>query len=350
MIDIIVDIMAEPQVVQDTIDEAKKRIPQVVSRLREANITGIGAVGVGSSYFAALAAQYMIEGFSGIPTIALSAMDYQDYHMSQLGTDSCLLAFSQSGETFETVKAVKAAKKKGVYTIALTNNLDSSLAQITDDLILIRAGKEEGPGTKTVLAQCIGAYCFAIGLSDTQIVTSVATDLQSAPEVVAGLLNDNTRKTLETLADDLAVDDVIYIIGCGPFWPLAQQWANVLREVAKIHCFPFEATEFRHGPLEVISKGTRLVALSSGDCRCHEQIVRACKLSIEAGATVTYIGGDERRNSQIGASQNLIFPVTNELLDAQLYLAPLQLLSYMVAKRRGHDPNQFNNIVKTWTA
>ena len=347
MIDVYADIMAEPQVVKDTLAEVGKRLPRIVEEVARRNIDNICIVGVGSSYFVALAAQYIIQEASGIPALAFSSMDYQRYYQNQLKENSALIAVSQSGETFETVDAVRAASKSGVYTIALTNNEDSSLAQLCDDLILLRAGVEEGPGTKTVLAQCVAIYSLGVHLQGGGN-GGLVEGLEIAPEMVAEMLSDEYQAELEPFVEHIAGQKVLYIIGAGPFWPLALQHANVLREMSKIHCFPFEATEFRHGPLEVISRDSTVLVLSSGDCRGHDQAIRAANLCKEAGAAVLYVG-DAAGGAELEADQKLILPEMNEFLGAQLYLVPLQLLSYLVTKRIGLNPGEFVNIVKTWT-
>jgi fructoselysine-6-P-deglycase FrlB-like protein len=161
------------------------------------------------------------------------------------------------------------------------------------------------------------------------------------------MLSQPVKTRLEQLAEVLANEDVVYIVGAGPFSALALQAANFLREVGKIHCSPIEATEFRHDPLEALSTQSHLLILSNGRCRAQEQMDRACKAARDAGAQLVYMG-DGEGIPDVPFSAKILLPSLSELLAAQAYLSPIQLLGYLVAKRRILDPNQFDHIVKTW--
>jgi glucosamine--fructose-6-phosphate aminotransferase (isomerizing) len=249
--------------------------------------------------------------------------------------------------------AARAAQKHGIHLIALTNNEDSRLGRLCDQVILLQAGHEDGPGTKTVVAQCVAIYQFALYLTlalrpDTlESVTAALTELRAAPKAIREMLSEPTKSRLEQLAEVLAGEDVLYIVGAGPFSALAFQAANFLREVGKIHCCPFEATEFRHGPLEALSTESHLLILSNGQCRAQEQVSRACKAAMDAGAHTVYMGDGEGIPG-IPSSARILLPSLSELLAAQVYLSPIHLLGYLIAERKGLDPNQFDHIVKTW--
>jgi glucosamine--fructose-6-phosphate aminotransferase (isomerizing) len=309
--------------------------------------------GGGSSNFAGLSGRYAIEDMARIPTVALSAIDFQAYALPAAGTQCIAVALSQSGETIETLVAARAAKEHGIHLIALTNNEDSRIGRLCDQVILLQAGREEGPGTKTVVAQCVAIYQFALHLAlafhpgRTEAATAALAELQTAPQAIREMLADPTKTHLGQLAEVLANEDVVYIAGAGPFSALAFQTANYLREVGKIHCCPFEATEFRHGPLEALSAQSHLLVLSNGRCRAQEQVSRACRGAIDAGAELVYMG-DSDGMPDVPFSDKILLPSLSELLAAQVYLSPIQLLGHMIAKRKGLDPNQFDNIVKTW--
>jgi glucosamine--fructose-6-phosphate aminotransferase (isomerizing) len=288
-----------------------------------------------------------------MPTVPLSSIDFQLYALPASSDDAVGLAISQSGETIETVVAARAARERGMSLVALTNQADSRLARLCDEVILLRAGHEEGPGTKTVVAQCVAIYQFALHLAlasshvHEELVRAALAELHSAPRVIGQMLSDPVAAQLARLAQVLAADEYLYIIGAGPFWALALQAANYLREVAKIHCCPFEATEFRHGPLEALSGGSRLLVLSGGDCRGREQVERACRAAADAGARLVYVG-DAAGVPAAPVEEQVLLPALSELLAAQIYLSPIQLLGYRMAKLKGLDPTRFDHIVKTW--
>jgi glucosamine--fructose-6-phosphate aminotransferase (isomerizing) len=349
------DILSEPSVIESTLSHGDKHLPPLVSQLREREFNRIYTFGAGSSNFAGLSGRYAIEAAAGIPTLALSSVDFQVYALPAAGTRCIALALSQSGETIETLLAARAAKERGVHLIALTNNGDSPLARLCDQTILLQAGHEEGPGTKTVVAQCVSIYQFALylalALNPTRADRTMAalSELRTAPQAVRDMQSGQTQIQLEQLAEALAGEDVLYMVGAGPFSALAFQAANYVREVGKIHCCPFEATEFRHGPLEALSNGSKLLVLSNGQCKAKDQVKRASRAAIKAGAELVY-AGDDLGASEIRPDTKILLPSLSELLAAQLYLSPIQLLGFMISKRKGLDPNHFDNIVKTWVS
>jgi glucosamine--fructose-6-phosphate aminotransferase (isomerizing) len=347
------DIMSEPEVVADTLDEGDRRLPHLAARWLAREIGTVYAFGAGTSNFAGLSGRYALERWAGIPTLPFSSIDFQLYALPAAGDDAVGVAISQSGETIETVVAARAAKERGMSLVALTNDADSRLGRLCDGVILLRAGHEEGPGTKTVVAQCVAIYQFALhlalasGRGREEVVRAALAELRAAPQAIQDMLSEPATARLERLAETLAGEEVLYIIGAGPFSALALQAANYLREVAKIHCCPFEATEFRHGPLEALSGRSRLLVLSNGACRAREQVERACRGAADAGARLVYVG-DEDGLPGVPVDDQILLPALSELLAAQVYLSPIQLLGYCTAKRKGLDPTHFDHIVKTW--
>lgn len=249
--------------------------------------------------------------------------------------------------------AALAAKARGMHVVALTNDEGSRVARSGDQVILLRAGHEEGPGTKTVLAQCVAVYQFALYLAlairpdRANAATDALVELRAAPQAIRKMLSAESAARLQQLAHALAAEEVLYLVGAGPFWPLALQAANYLREVGKIHCCAFEATEFRHGPLEAVSRSNVLV-LSNGRCQGRAQVERACKAAAGAQARLAYMG-DAEGTPEAPLATSVPLPSCSELVAAQVYLAPIHLLGYLVAKLKGLDPSRFEHIVKTWT-
>ena len=353
MDNVLSDILSAPSVVEDTLKEGGERLPLLASQLKGREFSRIYTFGAGSSNFVGLSGRYAFERWVGIPTLPLSAIDFQVYALPAADTKSMAIAVSQSGETIETLVAARAAKERGFYLIALTNNGESRIGRLCDQVILLQAGHEEGPGTKTVVAQCVAIYQFSLHVAlvfhpdKTEAATTALTELETAPQTIRDMLSEPVRAHLERLADILAAQEYLYIVGAGPFSALALQAANYLREVGKIHCCPFEATEFRHGPLEALSDQSHLLVLSNGRCQAQEQVERACRGAVGAGAKLIYMG-DRAGMPGVPFSVEVLLPSLSELLAAQVYLSPIQLLGYMVAKRKGLDPSQFSNIVKTW--
>jgi len=348
------DILSEPSVVAETLTEGKSRLPALTERLAGLPLTQVYAVGAGSSNFVGLAARYVLEAWAGLPILPLSSTDFERYAVEAANATSLVLAISQSGETVETLAAVEEAKRRGLPTVALTNNAQSRMARLCDGLILMRAGQEEGPGTKTVTAQCVAVYQFGLWLARARrperakSVAATLAELDQAPGLLSQMLSGSAAETAERLARFIASRNHLYMVGGGPLSALAFQVANILRETGKLHCYPFEAVEFRHGPLEVLSADSTLLAFFSSASRSLKETRRACDVAKQAGVSLIYVG-DRSGDPGEDWAERLLLPEMSEGLAAQLYLAPLQLASYHVAKVKGLDPNSFINIVKTWT-
>lgn len=346
------DIMSEPSVIEDTLQEGDKRRACLLSNLKEVEFDKIYMFGAGTSHLAGLGGRYAVERWTGITTIPRSASDFTEYGLPAATSKSLAIAISQSGETVETVVATQAAKGRGIYVVALTNNEESRVARLCDQVILLRAGHEEGPGTKTVVAQCVAIYQVALHLAlafnrdQTEAATDALAELTAAPQVVGEMLSAENEAHLQELAEVLAAEEVLYLLGAGPFWPLALQAANYLREVGKIHCCPFEATEFRHGPLEALSRSSLLI-LSNGQCQARDQVERASRAAADAGGRLAYMG-DAEGMPDVPLASRILLPPRSELLAAQVYLAPIHLLGYLIARHKGLDPNRLDHIVKTW--
>jgi glucosamine--fructose-6-phosphate aminotransferase (isomerizing) len=346
------DIMSEAAVVRDTLAEGDRRLPGLVSRLKKFEFDRIYMFGAGSSNHVGLGGRYAVEQWARIATLPLSASDWGQYALA--AANRCIaVAISQSGETIETLSAAQAARAKRMPLIALTNDEQSRIARECDEVILLRAGYEQGPGTKTVMAQCVAVYQFALylalalGHGPQEAERGALAELGTAPDVIADMLSAKNQAGLEASVDELELEEVLYLVGAGPFWPLALQAANYLREVCKIHCCPFEATEFRHGPLEALGPGSKLLVLSNGQCQGREQVERACRGAAEAGARLIYMGDAEGR-PEAAVSAEVLLPAVGELLAAQIYLAPIHLLGWQLARRKGLEPGRFDHIVKTW--
>lgn len=350
---ILENILEEPEVVMETLGYGERNYPKIISRLEHIKFNKIYMIGCGSSNFVGLAGRYVFEEFAQIPVIPLSSKDFQNYALKAIDSDSIIIAISQSGESYETITATEEAKKAGIYTVALTNKEKSRLAQLCDDIILLKAGVEDGPGTKTVVAQCMAMYQFALffakinNLNKKNIIKEAMDELYLSIDLIKEMLSDKSQERLKNMSLLFNEFKYLYIVGGGPFTALSFQAANIMREVGKIHCYPFEATEFRHGPLEVVSNDSLLMIFTNRLSRSNKQIENLYNAIKNLEINVIYCG-DSNRPSGINFKEKLLLPSVNEYLASQIYLPPIQLLSYMVAKNKGFNPNIFQNIVKTW--
>ena len=308
--------------------------------------------GCGSSYFAAITGQYALDALLGRMALAASALDFTFYRTGGVGPGTLFFALSQSGETFETVQAARAAKERGASIIAVTNDLDSTLARLADASIPLLAGEEVGPGTKTVVAETLALYAFVVewavaeGAISPERHAELRKELAEAPGVVAEL--QRKARLERSIAEALAQKRSIAVVGTGPHSALAFQAANVLKETTKIHAEGFEAVEFRHGPLEMIGDGTAVVSLGTPTSPLHDQLRAVCQIAKRAGALWVAVTGEDDGVIPAEADVAFLHPPMTELLASILTLSVFHQWSYDMAHLRGLDPNVFGNIVKTW--
>jgi glucosamine--fructose-6-phosphate aminotransferase (isomerizing) len=347
------EIREEEQAVKRSVALGTRTFPAVAQRMAGKGINRIYAVGCGSSYFAGMLARYAFERFTGIPTIPVSAVDFHTYSLSSLDSHAVVLGISQSGESFETVDALRLAKGKAGLLVALTNNAGSSLAAAADEVLLTDAGPEKASGTKTVLTQMLAAYQFALALAEA-MGTTPAEGLKPLQEeltraaALVGAMHADTEG-LKALAEYLQHVDNLYVVTAGPFTPLAMQITNTAREIVRIHTQAFDVTEFRHGPMEILGPGTHVMLVSNANCTLSANVAQMARLAKKAGATVIAVTDSGDSELLETADRTYTLPAATETLGATLYLAAFHVILYYWSIGKGIDPDRFQNIVKTWT-
>ncbi|HOK70707.1 MAG TPA: SIS domain-containing protein [Bacillota bacterium] len=350
---ILKEILEESEAARTTIEKGDASQRQAAHAVLAADPDAIYAVGCGSSYFAGMMARYPIEGFVHIPTIALSATDFITYSLDTITDASVVIGISQSGESFETVEAIEKAKDRGALLVGLTNNPTSSIGHIADELILTYAGEEKASGTKTVLAQMLAAYQFALAMAElkSDIVSEahrvLANELDKMPDTIGKLLE--RRDDAIRLAKELKDDSNLYLVGAGPFYPLGLQIANTAREIARVHVNAFDVVEFRHGPLEIVESGTPVVFISNSYSPLRDNIATLASLVKRAGGRVIAATDESDVELNRAADIQVTMPSMSEIAGAIAYLSFFHMFLYNLAVEKGLNPNEFRNIVKTWT-
>ncbi|HHY46736.1 MAG TPA: SIS domain-containing protein [Firmicutes bacterium] len=351
---ILKEILEEPEAVKASIQEGKASYRKVAERLLASGCDRIYAVGCGSSYFTGILARYALERFAKIPTIPATAVDFYTYSLDTVDRKSAVIAISQSGESFETIDAARKAKGRSGLTIGLTNNAESRLAGISDEVLLTAAGPERASGTKTVLTQMLAAYQFALAVAQVKGTSyprgeldRLVGELDRAVRIIQEL--QERLDEIKKLAGILKDVTNLYMVGAGPFFPLALQITNTAREIAQVHAYAFEVVEFRHGPLEIIRPGSTIVIINNSGCPLSDELARLAALGKRAGASLV-VATDVADKGLVALADHLFpVPATSEILGAIAYLAPFHLVLYHWAVAKGLNPNEFRNIVKTWT-
>jgi len=337
------EIREQPGAIRNTIEVEIQEIDQVASLLRGRRIHFLG---MGSSYFASLYASYLLaELMLGAPVNHL-ASEFIHYP-SFIQANEISVALSQSGESIETVKAIQMLKRKGNFVVAVTNEPKSTLAKLSDRVLLTHADKERASSTKTFASTLAILYC---------LIASVAAQTRQISERNRALLFEKLLRMTRTMdesmeswnrdakhqASKLHNCRATMVLGRGPKLPAALQGALLLKEVAKLPAEGMSSGEFAHGPIEAISKKISVVVLGGG--RTSKLQHRPALRSKSLHAKVLMIAPREVRNVD-----SMCYGETDEDLAVFPCAALLELLAYHAALRKGLDPDHFNVIHKVTT-
>jgi len=352
------EIHEQPTAIRDTLrGRIDKRGNLFLDELKmsEDQIRDFGKVFVvacGTSYHAGLVAKYAIEHWVRIPVEIDIASEFR-YRDPVLDTTTMTLAVSQSGETIDTLEAVRHAIHQGSHVIAVTNTVGSSIAREAAGVLYTHAGPERGvAGTKTFVTQMAALYVLALYLAQVrgemypaEIAEHVESLRQLPRQVEAAIALEGQVK--ELAGRYYQAPDILFI-GRHTGFPAALEGALKLKEISYLHAEGYPAGELKHGPIALIEDGVPVVAVAT-DCHVYPKVLSNIQEVKARGARVIAVAteGDER----IGALADhvLFVPRTYELLSPVTVTVPLQLFAYHIAKLRGCDVDQPRNLAKSVT-
>ncbi len=315
-------------------------------------VQAVTIVACGSSYYTGLVARYWIEALAGIPCQVEIASEYR-YRKVAVPAGSLFISISQSGETADTLAALRLAKDAGyVASVALCNVATSSLVRESDLAVLLEAGVEIGvASTKAFTVQLVDLLLLSIllgrrrGLDATQEAELVQA-LHQLPDVVEAALNLDT--SIAKLAEQFVDRNHALFLGRGPLYPIALEGALKLKEISYIHAEGYAAGELKHGPLALVDETMPVVAVAPNDellekLHSNLEVVRA-----RGGQLLVF--ADAGVHMQADAQMQVVpMPPVHELLAPIVYTVPLQLLAYHVAVLKGTDVDQPRNLAKSVT-
>jgi glucosamine--fructose-6-phosphate aminotransferase (isomerizing) len=319
-------------------------------RLRD--VDKVFVVACGTAFHSGLVAKYAIEHWARLPVEIEIASEFR-YRDPVLDANTLTLGVSQSGETIDTLEAVRHARHQQSHVIAITNTVGSSIAREADGIMYTHAGPEVGvAATKTFATQMVALDLLALYLAQvrgTKFPHEIA-------EIVAELrtLPDKVERALGLDADVLALSERyadardFLFIGRHTGYPAALEGALKLKEISYIHAEGYPAGELKHGPIALIEEGVPVVAVAT-ECHVYPKVLSNIQEVKARGASVIAVAteGDERIADI--ADHVLFVPRTPELLSPVVVSVPLQLLAYHIAKIRGCDVDQPRNLAKSVT-
>ncbi len=360
------EIYEQPRAVRDTVqgrvslDTGRVYLdPMDISTEDFQAVTSVKIAACGTSWHAGLAGKYMIEQLARVPVEVDYASEFR-YRDPVLTENDLLIVISQSGETADTIAAMREARAAGCKILAVCNVQGSMITREADGTILTHAGPEIGvASTKAFTAQMVALYLFAMylgevrGKIDEGRAKKLAQDLAELPLKIEQLLND--ADSIEELSKEFfRVQDFLYL-GRGINFPVALEGALKLKEISYIHAEGYPAGEMKHGPnalidekLPVVIVNTRENGNAASELRYEKTHSNIVEVKSRDGIIVSVLTEGDAMSSKV--SDHVIeIPETSELLGPILSIVPLQLLSYHIAVRRGCDVDQPRNLAKSVT-
>ncbi|WP_099211232.1 glutamine--fructose-6-phosphate transaminase (isomerizing) [Thermococcus henrietii] len=343
------EIFEQPRVLRDAIHGNAKVIRDVTREISD--YEKIFIVAMGTSYHAALTAKYLFQRLAKKVPIVEDASEFRYEFEDVIDENSLVIAITQSGETADTLAAMKLAKRKGAKVLAIVNVVGSMATRIADLTLYTHAGPEIGvAATKTYTTQLAVLTMLAIelartlGTADGEYLEKLEDSLRKVPDLVEGILN--LSEPLRELAEELKDKPNFFYIGRGIGVPTALEGALKLKEISYIHAEGLSAGELKHGPLALIEDGVPVVAIAPKG-RTFDKMLGNIEEAKARGAHVIALGSSERLGE---VSDTFIrMPDLDEILTPIPYIVPLQLLAYHLAVLRGNDPDKPRNLAKSVT-
>ena len=305
----------------------------------------------GTSWHAGLIGEYLIEELARIPVEVEYASEFR-YRSPIFEDDTLLIAISQSGETADTLAALREAKKHGVTCIGLVNVVGSTIARETDGGVYLHAGPEIGvASTKAFTSQVIILSLLATLLGrmrnlSVQNGQELIEAIEHIPKQVADILNDCSR--IEEIARQYYKANNFLYLGRGINFPSALEGALKLKEISYIHAEGYPAAEMKHGPIALIDEKMPVVVIALKDPLYDKVMSNIAEVRSRSGQVIAIATeGDTEIADKV--NHVIYIPKTNRLLTPLLSVIPLQLLSYYIAVMRGRHVDQPRNLAKSVT-
>ncbi len=322
-----------------------------VEYLLNSDISSVQIIGCGTSFYAGLIGKYLIEKLADIPVSVELASEYRYYSRKQ---ESCLvIAVTQSGETLDTMAALREAKNSGCRTLVITNVIGSSATRISDGYILMQSGPEIGvAATKTFTSQIL--ILLFIALKMGIIKNKISADelfeyihiLRGLPRKVRDVLDKDNE--ILNVAEQIKNAESVFFIGRGINYPISLEGALKLKEISYIHAEGFAAGELKHGPFALLTKDTPVVVIATKDLSYDKTLTNIGEVKAR-GSQVIAIAEEDDTEIEKFADIVLRVPGNSHVLSSIPIIVVLQLLAYHVANLRKCSIDKPRNLAKSVT-
>lgn len=352
------EIMEGPEVVHNTlrgrliVEEGLAKlggIEMIADKLR--NMNRVVIIGCGTAYYAGLVGEYMLEEYAGIPTEVEIGSEFR-YRKPLLDAKTLVIAISQSGETADTLEAIREAKRKGALTMGIVNTVGSTIARETEAGIYNHAGPEIGvASTKAFISQLVALVLLTLFLGRQRSLSlsmgkRIAEEMLEIPEKINSILEQ--YPVIEKIAQQYAGFKDFLFLGRKYNYPIAFEGALKLKEISYIHAEGCGAGEMKHGPLAMINEDFPTLAIAPKDSVYEKMISNIEEIKARKGKVIGITTSGNHDISRL-ADDVIYIPKTLEMLSPILTTVPLQLFAYAIAKSKNLDVDRPRNLAKSVT-
>ena len=352
------EIQEQPRAVRTCIGSRMREDGEIVLdkiRLTEEQIKKIGRIYIvacGSAWHAGIVAKYVIEEIARIPVEVDLASEFR-YRRPILSQDDLCIAISQSGETADTLAALREARANDVYVLSIVNAVGSTIARESDDVLYTMAGPEIAVATtKGYSTQLAVIYLLALKFAKVrhamrpERLEELRQALLRLPDQLEPLVNMHDR--VHDMAKRFADRNDIFLIGRGIDYGASLESSLKLKEISYVHSEAYAAGELKHGTISLIEEGTPVIAVATQDA-LYEKLVSNVKEVKARGAYVVAIVKEGCMDVEEIADEVIYIPATDDLFTSTLTVVPMQLLAYYMAVERGCDVDKPRNLAKSVT-
>ncbi|MGN0291661.1 MAG: glutamine--fructose-6-phosphate transaminase (isomerizing) [Lachnospiraceae bacterium] len=351
------EMYEQPKTVRDTLNPRIKNNEVVIEELGMTDeeikeINRIHIVACGSAYHTGVTAKYIFEGMARIPVAVDLASEFR-YRNPILDEKDLVIIISQSGETADSLAALREAKEKGIKTLGIVNVVGSSIAREADKVMYTWAGPEISVATtKAYSAQLVAQYLLAIkfamvrGKISSQEAEELLVDLRRLPDQIELLLSNKER--IQKFANRYIAAKDVFFIGRGIDYAISMEGSLKLKEISYVHSEAYAAGELKHGTISLIEDGTLVVAVATQEDLYKKTVSNMVEVKTR-GAFVMAVTNEGNTDIEKAADYVVYIPQTNKYFTNSLAIIPLQLFGYYVSVGKGCDVDKPRNLAKSVT-
>ena len=351
------EIHEQPKVIQDTINsvvkDGKISFDEVgLSDEDMQKISQIYIVACGSAYHVGMAAQYVIEELTSLPVRVELASEFR-YRKMKLIKNSLVIIISQSGETADSLAALRSAKEQGIKTLGIVNVVGSSIAREADNVFYTLAGPEISVATtKAYSTQLIAGYLLALQFAkarneiEDERYTHLLNEINTIPEKIEKILSDKER--LQWFSMKLANIKDAFFIGRGIDYAISLEGSLKMKEISYIHSEAYAAGELKHGPISLIEDGTVVIAVATQPDLYEKTVSNMVEVK-SRGANLMGLTTYGNYAMEDTSDFTVYVPKIDPLFSGSLSVVPLQLIGYYVSVAKGFDVDKPRNLAKSVT-